>query len=113
AFIACVDADPPSILRVDLQTMKIIVEPPWPVQVKPDILAFDRPLQILYVGSAVGISIFKEDGRQLKWLGNYSYGVNNHTLAVNEVTHEVYLPVPRLGNRPVLRIMQYNTEADD
>jgi hypothetical protein len=112
AFIACVDADPPSILRVDLQTMKIIVEPPWPVQVKPDILAFDRPLQILYVGSAVGISIFKEDGRQLKWLGNYNYGVSNHTVAVDEVTHEIYLPVPRLGNRPVLRIMQYNTEAD-
>ena len=108
AFIACIDADPPSILRVDLQTMKVIVEPPWPVQVKPDILAFDRPLQILYVGSAVGISIFKENGRQLEWLGNYSYGVNNHTVAVNEVTHEVYLPVPRLGNRPVLRIMQYN-----
>lgn len=113
AFIACVDADPPSILRVDLQTMKIIVEPPWPVQVKPDILAFDRPLQILYVGCAVGISIFKENGRQLEWLGNYSYGVNNHTIAVNEVTHEVYLPIPRLGNRPVLRIMQYNPEADE
>src|SRR5258706_5448788 len=88
AFIACIDADPPSILRVDLQTMKIIVKPPWPVQLKPDILAFDRPLQILYVGTAVGISIFKEDGRQLEWLGNYSYGGNNHTVAVNEVTHE-------------------------
>ena len=33
AFIACIDADPPSLLRVDLQTMKVIPEPPFPVPV--------------------------------------------------------------------------------
>jgi DNA-binding beta-propeller fold protein YncE len=108
AFIACVDADPPSLVRVDLQTMKVIAEPPWPVQVKPDILAFDRASRLLYVGCAVGISVFKETGRQLQWLGNYSFGVNTHTVAVDPVTHDLYVPVPRLGNRPVLRIMHYD-----
>jgi hypothetical protein len=108
AFIACVDADPPSLVRVDLQTMKVMVEHPWPVQVKPDVLAFDRPSQLLFVGSSVGISVFKEHGRQLQWLGNYSFGLNTHTVAVDPVTHDVYLPVPRLGNRPVLRIMRYD-----
>jgi hypothetical protein len=107
AFIACVDADPPSLVRVDLQTMEVIAEHPWPVQVKPDVLAFDRPSQRLFVGSSVGISVFKERGRRLEWLGNYSLGLNTHTVAVDPITHEVYLPVPRLGNRPVLRIMRY------
>ena len=108
AFIACVNSDPPSLVRVDLQTMRVIAEPPWPVQVKPDILAFDRASQLLYVGSAVGISVFKERGRQLQWLGTYSFGLNTHSVAVDPVTHDLYLPVPRLGNRPVLRIMHYD-----
>jgi hypothetical protein len=112
AFIACVDANPPSLVRVDLRTMKVFAEPPWPVQVKPDILALDRPLHLLYVGCAAGISLFKEDGRRLQWLGNYSFAVNTHTIAVNEVTHEIYLPIPRIGNRPVLRIVQYNPDGD-
>jgi hypothetical protein len=108
AFIACINSNPPILVRVDLQTMKVIAEPPWPVQVKPDILAFDRASQLLYVGSAEGISVFKERGRQLQWLGNYSFGLNTHSVAVDPVTHDVYLPVPRLGNRPVLRIMHYD-----
>jgi hypothetical protein len=107
AFIACVDSDPPSLVRVDLQTMKGIAEPPSPVLLVPDILAFDRPSQLLYVGTAVGISVFKEHGRQLQWLGNYSLGHGNHTIAVDDVTHNLYAPVTRLGNRPVLRIMHY------
>ncbi len=88
--------------------MKVFAEPPWPVEVKPDILALDRPLHLLYVGCAAGISLFKVDGRRLQWLGNYTFAVNTHTIAVNEVTHEVYLAIPRVGNRPVLRIMRYN-----
>jgi hypothetical protein len=56
----------------------------------------------------VGISVFKETGRQLQWLGNYSFGVNTHTVAVDPVTHDLYVPVPRLGNRPVLRILHYD-----
>ena len=87
--------------------MKVIAEPPSPVLLVPDMLAFDRPSQLLYVGTAVGISVFKENGRQLQWLGNYSLGHGNHTIAVDDVTHDLYAPVTRLGNRPVLRIMHY------
>jgi hypothetical protein len=107
AFIACVDSDPPSIVRVDLQTMKAMAEPPLPVLLVPDMLAFDRASQLLYVGTAVGISVFKETGRQLQWLENYSRGGGNHTIAVDDVTHDLYAPVTRLGNRPVLRILHY------
>lgn len=111
AFIACVDADPPSLVRVDLQTMKALPEPAWPVEGKPDIIALDRPLHLVYVACGAGISLFQEEGRNLKWLGNYTFGLNTHTIAVNEQTHEIYLPLVRVGNRPVLRIMRYNPNA--
>jgi hypothetical protein len=113
AFIACVDADPPSLIRVDLQTMRVISEHPWPVEIKPDIIVLDRPLHLVYVGCGVGLAVFQEEGRNLKWLGNYNYAMNMHTVTVNEETHEIYLPLTRVGNRPVLRIMRYNPNASD
>ena len=70
AFIACVDADPPSLIRVDLRSMTVIPEHPWPVEIKPDIVTIDRPLHLIYVGRGVGIAGFQEEGRNLKWLGN-------------------------------------------
>ncbi len=111
AFIACVGEDPASLLRVDLQTMKVFPEPPWPVEIKPDIIALDRSLHLVFVGCSVGLAVFQEEGRNLKWLGNYVFTLNMHTVAVNEETHEIYLPLTRVGNRPVLRIMRYNANA--
>jgi hypothetical protein len=109
-FLACVDADPASLIRIDLQKMAVISEKPWIVESKPGILAFDRTLHLLYVASASGLTVFQQNGRSFKWLGNYSFGVNMHTLAVNEQTHELYIPLARMGGRPVLRIMRYNFE---
>jgi hypothetical protein len=109
-FLACVDVDPATLIRIDLQTMAVIQEKPWIVEAKPDMLAFDRTLHLLYVASASGITVFQQNGRAFKWLGSYSFGVNTHTLAVNEQTHELYLPLASMGGRPVLRIMRYNFE---
>jgi DNA-binding beta-propeller fold protein YncE len=108
AFIACVDADPTSLIRVDLQAMKAFPEAPWPINVKPDMVTIDSSSHLVFVACGVGISVFQEEGRGLKWLGNYATGLNTHTLAINEQTHEIYLPMPRVGNRPVLRIMHYS-----
>jgi DNA-binding beta-propeller fold protein YncE len=108
AFVACVDTDPPSLVRVDLRTMRVMAESPWPLQVKPDLVVFDRPAQLLYVGCAVGLSVFKVNGRQLQWLGNYPFGVNTHTVAVDPGTHTLYVPVAKLGNRPVLRLLHFD-----
>jgi hypothetical protein len=111
AFIACVDADPPSLYRVDLRKMQLFSEPGWPLPVKPDIIALDTSLHLVYVACGAGLAVFQENGRALKWLGSYTYGVNTHTVAVNEETHEIYLPLVRVGGRPVLRIMRYNPEG--
>jgi hypothetical protein len=108
AFIACVDADPTSMVRVDLQAMQVIAEKPWPIDVKPDMVAIDSSSHLVFVASGVGITLYQEEGRGLKWLGNYTTGLNTHTIAINAQTHEIYLPMPRIGNRPVLRIMHYN-----
>ncbi len=108
AYVACIDTDPPSLYRVDLRTMQNFAEPPWPVPVKPDIITLDRPLHLVYVGCGAGIAIFQENGRAFKWLGSYTYGVSTHTIAVNEETHELYVPIPRIGGRAVLRIMRYD-----
>jgi hypothetical protein len=108
AFIACIDADPPSLYRVDLQTLHPFPELPWPLPLKPDMLVLDHPLHLLYVACGSGIALFKENGRSFQPLGSYSYGVNTHSIAVNEETHEIYLPLVRVGGRPVLRIMRYN-----
>ena len=110
AFIACVDEDPPGLIRVDLQTMKVFSEAPRPVALKPDIITLAHPLHLVYVACGAGITIFQEDGRAFKWLGTYNFGANTHTLAVDEQTHEIYLPLVKQGNRPVLRVMRYNAE---
>jgi hypothetical protein len=108
AFIACIDADPPSLYTVDLRTMRVFPEPPWPLPVKPDMIALDHPLHLLYVACGAGIALFQEKGRSLRWLGTYTYGVNTHSIAVDEETHEIYLPLVRIGGRPVLRIIRYD-----
>ncbi len=111
AFIACVDEDPPSLIRVDLQTMKTISEPPWPVALKPDLVVLDNPLHLVFVACGAGISLFQENGRAFKWLGTYNFDVNTHTIAINEQTQEIYLPLVKEGGRPVLRILRYNANS--
>jgi DNA-binding beta-propeller fold protein YncE len=111
AFIACIDSNPPSLYQVDLRTLHTFPKVPWPLPIKPDMLALDRPLHLLYVACGSGIALFQEEGRSLRSLGSYTYGVNTHSIAVNEETHEIYLPLVRVGGRPVLRIMRYNPDG--
>ena len=111
AYIACVDEDPPSLIRINLQTMQPIAESPWPVALKPDIVVLDHPLHLVFVACGAGISIFQENGQAFRWLGTYAFGINTHTLAINEQTQEIYLPLVKEGNRPVLRILRYNANV--
>ena len=108
AFIACIDASPASLYRVDLRTMQVLPESSWPLTIKPDIVALDHPLHLVFVACGAGLVIFKEEGRAFEWLGTYTFGVNTHSIAINEQTHQLYIPIARIGGRPVLRILQYN-----
>jgi DNA-binding beta-propeller fold protein YncE len=105
AFVACVDSTPATLVRIDLQRMQVIQEKAPAVEANPDMLVIDTKLHVLYVAAEAGISIFEEKGQDFRWLGNYTFGVSVHSLIVDEETHDLYLPLPRMGGRAVLRIL--------
>jgi YVTN family beta-propeller protein len=71
----------------------------------PDVLAFDRGLNRLYVSSESGtLTIFDVRGRGLSKVGEGFYAKGAHTVSVDERTHRVYLPLEDVGGRPVLRM---------
>ena len=63
------------------------------------------------IGCFVG-EVYEEqgEGRNFKSSGYFNYCINMETVAFNEETLELYLPLTRIGNRPVLRIMRYNPQ---
>ena len=106
AFIACVDSN--NLARVDLQTMQPFPGPLLAVAFNPDIVRLDHSAHLLFVGCAGGISIFDENGRGLKKLGDYFLGGgSHHTIAIDEGAQLIYLPQPSVGQRPVLRVIKY------
>ncbi len=114
AFIACVDFDvasgiPPNLARVDLRTMRVIPADPQAMRLapSPDIVALDHTAHVLLVGCKGGISVFDERAGAFHKLGDYQMGSNTHSIALDEATQYVYLPI-NAGGRPVLRIARYN-----
>jgi DNA-binding beta-propeller fold protein YncE len=101
AFVAC--EGNARLLVVDLATMRVTGE--HHVGDDPDVLAFDPGLQRLYVASESGVvTVFREDGRKLQLLGTYQAPAA-HSVAVDPVTHRVYLPLKNVAGKPVLRIL--------
>jgi DNA-binding beta-propeller fold protein YncE len=91
------------LLVVDLETMRVTSE--YAVGREPDVLAFDPSLRRLYVASESGVvTVFAELESRLKVLGTYT-APQAHSVAVNPVTREVYLPLANIGGHPVLRIL--------
>ncbi len=78
-----------------------------PTGADPDVLAFDRGLNRLYVSAESGtLAIFDVRGRGLEKVGEGFYAPKAHTVAVDSRTHRVYLPLENVGGRPVLRIAE-------
>jgi DNA-binding beta-propeller fold protein YncE len=91
------------LLVVDLRTMRVTSGSV--VGREPDVLAFDPGLRRLYVASESGVvTVLSELDGRLESLGTYS-APEAHSVAVNSVTHELYLPLANIGGRPVLRIL--------
>lgn len=116
AFIACTQVDPDNhlvqnLIRVNVQSMKVISDPLLLLASKPDVVILDQPLHLLFVGCVAGISVFDESSGHIRKLGDYVLGKNTHTLAVDEKTQLIYLPMPDVGGRPTLRIAKYNTNG--
>jgi DNA-binding beta-propeller fold protein YncE len=72
----------------------------------PDVLAFDENLSQLYVSAESGIlTIFDEKNGRLERVASAFFAKGAHTIAVDSVTHQVYLPLENINGKPVLRIV--------
>jgi hypothetical protein len=94
-----------NVLRINLRTLQTTLLPLPPSTC--DIARIDNPLHLLFIGCVTGIAIFDESPGKWTSYGYQYVGGSNHTIVINEDTQEIYVPIADLGNRPVLRIVQY------
>jgi hypothetical protein len=113
AFLACIDSQ--NLVMVDIRSNAVIGSI-QPVGFKPDIVALDNNLHVLFVGCASGVSVFNESGASsgaLQKLSDYIISSSSaHSLAIDENTHTIYIPLTDVGGRPVLRIEQFNPKGN-
>ena len=89
---------------VDLRTMHVLST--TDVGDDPDVVAWDDGWQRLYVASEGGVvSVFALVGSKLERIQDYR-APRAHSVAVDPMTHRVYLPLQDVGGRPVLRILE-------
>jgi DNA-binding beta-propeller fold protein YncE len=109
AYIACEGDN--KLLVFDMK--KHSVENVFPVSDGPDVLAFDRALQLLYVACESGaVSLFRYSGGKLEEVGNVDVGPNSHSVSVDSETHRAYFPLKNVNGSPVLRIMAPSAGVD-
>jgi hypothetical protein len=113
AFVSCTQVDPDnglvqSLTRVNVKDMTLIQTPSNILPAKPDIVIYDQHLQVVFVACSAGVAVFDVSNNKFVQVGDYILGKGTHTLAVNDTTNEVYLPLPDSGGRPTLRIVKYN-----
>lgn len=101
AFVAC---DGNSVLlTVYLRSMTVTGV--QMVRETPDVLALDSGWHLLYVASETGVlSIFEESRQGLRKLYEGFVATEAHTVAVDEQTHHITLPLQQVQGKPLLRI---------
>jgi DNA-binding beta-propeller fold protein YncE len=100
AFVAC--QGNARLLTLDLDTGQVagIV----PVGSDPDAMALDSVLNRLYVAAESGVlTVVDVAPGPPRLLTSGFAGTGAHSVAVDPGTHLVYLPLPSVGGRPVLR----------
>ncbi len=103
AFIACEDDN--MLLVLDLNTNRVVKR--FPLGAEPDVLAYDEKLGKLYVAGEAGVmSVFSVTDSGVAKLGDVLVGPNAHAVAVDPVTHEVYLPLRDVGGVTVMRVLK-------
>jgi DNA-binding beta-propeller fold protein YncE len=103
--LAFVTSDGNALLQVvDLRTMR--VRSTAHIGDEPDVLAWDALLRRLYVASESGVvSVFGVRAGSVELIEELHI-LHAHTVAVDERTHRVYLPLENIGGRPELRVLQ-------
>src|SRR5215470_9953952 len=102
AYIACEGDN--KLLVFDMKNHS--VENVFAVADGPDVLAFDRGLQLLYVACESGaVSLSRYSSGKLEKVGNVNVGPNSHSVSVDSETHRAYFPLKNVNGSPILRIM--------
>lgn len=92
------------LLVIDLEKWK--VRETFVTAQKPDAIAYDDGLGMIYVGTeSNAVSVFQIKGKDIDRLGDVEVGANAHSVCVNPTTHEVYIPLENVNGKPVLRVM--------
>jgi YVTN family beta-propeller protein len=101
AFVACDGNN--VLLAVDLRSMTVTAV--QTVGTAPDVLALDSGWHLLYVASETGVlSVFEESGLALRKLYEGFVATEAHTVAVDEQTHRISLPLQVMHGSPLLSI---------
>lgn len=102
AFAACQDDS--KLLVIDLEKWKVTES--LVTGTKPDAIAYDEELGMLYVGTESNVvSVFRVKGKDIDRMGDVEVGANAHSVCVNPMTHEVFIPLENVNGKPVLRVM--------
>lgn len=108
AFVAC-DGDA-KLLMMDIESMRMLAADS--VGSGPDVLALDRGTHLLYVACESGVvSVLDEHGRAMRKVGEGYVARAAHSIAVDEATHRLFLPLESVDGRPVLRIARFQRGA--
>jgi YVTN family beta-propeller protein len=101
AFAAC--EDNAKLAVFDLTEMKMTALNS--IGADPDVLAFDKSLNRLYVSAESGIvTIFDVRAGGLDKVGQGYFAPDAHSVAVDSRTHHLFFPLEKIAGRPVLRI---------
>lgn len=116
AYVACMQVNPDnnmvqSLTRVNVKDMTLIQTPLSVLPVKPDIVLYDQHLHVVFVACGGGVAVFDVHNNEFNHVGDYVLGKATHTIAVNDATNEIYLPLADSGGRPTLRIVKYNPDG--
>ena len=102
AFVAC--EGNAQLLALDLNSMRVVFT--GDVGKTPDVMDLDRTSQRLYVAAESGpLTVFDYSGDSVRQLLKADAGPNAHSVAVDPVTHHIYLPLQNVSGHPVLREM--------
>lgn len=103
AYVAC-DGDD-RLLTVDLVSGKVLSV--LPVAHDPDVLAVDDGLKRLYVAAESGVLETYDISKPTSpvSLGDVFIGEGAHTLAVDQVSHRLFLGLADIGGKAIMRVL--------
>jgi YVTN family beta-propeller protein len=105
-FVACEGNS--RLVVLDLESHKVTQS--LNVGSRPDVLALDTGLGRLYVAAKSGtVSVIDVNGVTLRKIAEGNGGPDAHSVAVDPVSHAIFLPLTSVGGHPVLRELGPNS----